>query len=136
VVSRGLLSFMPPNAAGTDLSARMDGRVFAFALLMSVATGVLCGLAPAWHAGRVPLISWLNQRAAGAGGVRLRKMLVAGQMAFTLILLVGAGLFVQTLARLVAQGPGFPTAQLVTFGVNPRRAGYSMDDAGRAMRKV
>src|SRR5262249_44325724 len=72
----------------------------------------------------------------GAGGVRLRKMLVVGQMAFTLILLVGAGLFVQTLARLVAQGPGFPTAQLVTFGVNPLRAGYSTDDASRAMPKV
>src|SRR5262249_54917627 len=78
IVSRGLLSFMPPNAAGTDLSARMDGRVFAFALLMSVATGVLCGLAPAWHAGRLPLVSSLDQRAAGAGGRRLRENLLAG----------------------------------------------------------
>jgi predicted permease len=138
MVSRALLSFLPANVAGTDLSARMDARVFAFAFVMSVATGVLCGLAPAWQAGRVPLISWLKDRTGGpgAGGVRLRKVLVVGQMAFTLVLLVGAGLFVQTLARLVAQGPGFPTAQLVTFGINPLRAGYSKDDASRAMRRV
>jgi len=138
MVSRVLLSFLPPNVAGVDLSARTDGRVFVFALVMSVATGVLCGLAPAWQAGRLPLASWLKDRTGGpgAGGVRLRKVLVVGQMSFTLVLLVGAGLFVQTLARLVGQGPGFPTAQLVTFGINPLRAGYSTDDSSRAMRRV
>ena len=75
MVSRGLLSFLPSSATG--LSSRVDGRVFAFALLMTVATGVLCGIAPAWRAGRVPLISWLRDRTGAAGGgVRLRKALV------------------------------------------------------------
>src|SRR5260221_12042992 len=116
----------------------MDGSLFAFASGVSVAAGGLCGLAPGWQAGRLPLSSWLKDRTGGpgAGGVRLRKMLVVGQMSFTLVLLVGAGLFVQTLARLVAQGPGFPTARLLTFGLNPLRAGYSADDASRAMRRV
>src|SRR5262249_40884185 len=106
--------------------------------VMTVATGLLCGLAPAWQAGRVPLVSWLKERTGGPGaaGGRLRKALVVGQMAFTLVLLVGAGLFVPTLARLGGQGAGFPTARLLSFGVNPLRAGYSTDDADRAMRRV
>ena len=137
MVSRGLLSFLPSGAAGTDLSSRVDGRVFAFALLMTVATGVLCGIAPAWRAGRVPLMSWLRDRTgAGAGGVRLRKALVVGQMAFTLVLLVGAGLFVQTLLRLVGQGPGFATSGRVAFRINPRRAGASDEESSRTMRRV
>jgi predicted permease len=137
MVSRELLSFLPSGAAGTDLSSRVDGRVFAFAMLMTVATGVLCGVAPAWRAGRVPLISWLRDRTGAAGGgVRLRKALVVGQMAFTLVLLVGAGLFVQTLLRLVGQGPGFATAGRVAFRINPRRAGASDEDSSRTIRRV
>jgi predicted permease len=137
-VSRTLLSFLPRAAAGVDLSSQMDGRVFAFAFLVSVMTGALCGLAPAWQAGRVPLISSLKERTAGGsgGGMRARKALVVGQIAFTLILLVGAGLFVQTLGRLRAQGPGFETARLVSFGLNPRRVGYSDAEASRTMRRV
>jgi hypothetical protein len=135
MVSRGLLSFLPSRRDG--LSSRVDGRVFAFALLMTVATGVLCGVAPAWRAGRVPLISWLRDRTGAAGGgVRLRKALVVGQMAFTLVLLVGAGLFVQTLLRLAGQGPGFATSGRVAFRINPRRAGASDEDSSRTIRRV
>ena len=135
MVSRGLLSFLPSSATG--LSSRVDGRVFAFALLMTVATGVLCGIAPAWRAGRVPLISWLRDRTGAAGGgVRLRKALVVGQMAFTLVLLVGAGLFAQTLLRLAEQGPGFATSGRVAFRINPRRAGASDEDSSRTIRRV
>ena len=137
MVSRGLLSFLPESAAGTDLSSRVDGRVFAVALIMTVATGVLCGVAPAWRAGRVPLTSWLRDRTgAVGGGVRLRKALVVGQMAFTLVLLVGAGLFVQTLLRLVGKGPGFATSGRVAFRINPSRAGASDEDSSRTIRRV
>jgi predicted permease len=134
VLSRGLLSFLPRAADGVDLSASVDGRVFAFAFVVSVMTGVLCGLAPAWRAARVPLIDWLRERTGATGGVRLRKVLVVGQLAFALVLLVGAGLFVQTLTRLVAQGPGFPTSGMVSFDLNPLRAGYAPADASRAIR--
>jgi predicted permease len=138
LVSRTLLSFLPQEAAGVDLSPSMDGRVFAFAFVVSALAGVLCGLAPAWQAGRVSLISSLKERSPGgaAGGVRARKALVVGQIAFTLILLVGAGLFVQTLARLRAQGPGFSTSRLVTFGLNPRRVGFSPEESDRMVRRV
>jgi predicted permease len=138
LVSRALLSFLPQDAAGVDLSPQVDARVFAFAFLVSVAAGALCGLAPAWRASRLSLISALRERTAGglAGGVRARKALVVGQMAFTLILLVGAGLFVQTLARLRAQGAGFETAHMVTFGINPRRVGFSPEESDRMVRRV
>jgi putative ABC transport system permease protein len=136
VVSRVLLSFLATDAGGIALSSRIDARVFAFAFVVSVMTGVLCGLAPAWRAARVPLIDWLRERTGAGGGVRLRKTLVVGQLAFTLVLLVAAGLFVQTLRRLVMQGPGFSTSGLVSFGVNPVRAGYAPADASRAVRSI
>jgi predicted permease len=134
LVSRSLLSFLPREATG--LSAAMDARVFLFALIVSVATGVLCGMAPAWQAGRVSLIGALKQRWSGGGGIRARKALVVGQVAFTLILLVGAGLFVQTLARLRGQGPGFETAHVVTFGLNLKRVGYTQENAQRATQRI
>ena len=136
LVSRALLSFLPTDAGAMALSSRVDARVFAFAFVVSVLTGVLCGLAPAWRAARVPLIDWLRERTGATGGVRLRKTLVVGQLAFTLVLLVGAGLFVQTLRRLVLQGPGFSTSGMVTFDLNPVRAGYEAADASRAIRSA
>jgi predicted permease len=136
MVSRGLLSFLPTDAGGVALSSRVDNGVFAFAFVMSVLTGVLCGLAPAWRAARVPLIDWLRERTGATGGVRIRKMLVVGQLAFTLVLLVGAGLFVQTLRRLVAQGPGFPTSGIVSFELDPLRAGHAAADASLMVRSA
>ena len=136
LVSRSLLSFLPPEAAGVGLSPAMDGRVFVFAFLVSAVAGVSCAMAPAWQAGRVSLIGSLNQRWSGGADMRARKALVVAQIAFTLTLLVGAGLFVQTLARLVGQGPGFETAHVVTFGLNLKRVGYSQENAQRATQRI
>jgi predicted permease len=137
LVSTVLLSFLPRDAAGVDLTSRVDGRVFAFVLLASVVTGALCGLGLVWQAGRLPLMSSLKERSGNTGGgVRLRKALVMGQMAFTLILLVGAGLFVQTLARLHATGAGISTTHLLTFGINLTSTGHPparQEQIGRAL---
>jgi predicted permease len=132
-VSEVLLSFL-----SDDLSPQIDHRVFLFAFLVCMATGGLCGLAPAFQAGRIPLISSLKERSriATGGGVRLRKALVAGQMAFTLILLIGAGLFVQTLARLHSRGPGFAGSSLLMFRADPVSNGYSDSDATRLMHEL
>ena len=125
LVSNVLLSFLPQDVASVDLTSQIDRRVFAFVFLASVLTGALCGLGLAWQAGRIPLMSSLKERSGNTGGgVRLRKALVMGQMAFTLILLVGAGLFVQTLARLHARGAGISTTHLLTFGINLTNTGY------------
>jgi predicted permease len=135
LVSQALLAFVSKNA---DLSSDLDPRVFLFAFSASILTGILCGLASALQTGRIALIAALKQRLQSAtrGGVRLRKVLVAGQMALTLILLIGAGLFVQTLERLYAKGPGFASDHLVMFRVDPVSIGYPDTKAEQAMRDV
>jgi predicted permease len=65
----------------------------------------------------------------------VRKLLVTGQMAFTLILLVSAGLFVKTVARL-HERVGFDSRNLVTIGINPYSLGYTLEDAERTMREI
>jgi predicted permease len=131
-VSQLLLSFVSDT-----LSSRLDYRVFLFTFVVCVATGGLCGLIPAFQAGRIQLFTSLKERSRTARlSVRLRKTLVVGQVAFTLILLIGVGLFVQTLARLQAKGPGFATSSLLMFRASPASNGYSDVDAKRVMREL
>src|SRR5262249_54401801 len=65
---------------------------------------------------------------ASEGGIFLRRMLVGMQVALSLLLLVGAGLFVRTLRNLDSLGPGFPTDHLLTFRVDPSLNGYSDEE--------
>ena len=97
----------------------------------------MCGLAPALQTRRTPLVASLTDRSrvAAGGSVRLRKVLVAGQLAFTLVLLVGSGLFVQTVTRLHGN-LGFDSGNLVTVSVDPPANGYSEPDAERVIREV
>jgi predicted permease len=126
-VSTFLLSFLQQDIARASLTTDVDGRVLLFALLVSVATGGLCGTAPALSAGRLPPVTALRERAPSGGGVRLRRALVVGQIAFTLMLLIAAGLFVNTVSSLHAKGPGFPVDGLLMFQVDTSKSGY--DDA-------
>ena len=122
---RTLIAFLPRDVAANALQAAVDPRLLLFAFLVSVAAGVLSGFAPALQAGRRSLISSLRERGGAAfGGVRLRKAIVTVQIAFTLILVIGAALFVRTLTGLMAKGPGFATSSLISFGIDPRRNGY------------
>ena len=133
-VSRLLLTYLSPDS---DVSVDIDGRVFALTLVTGVVTGALCAIAPALHTGRIPLIAALKERSslAAGGSLRFRKALIIGQLAFTLILLVGAGLFVQTLAHLYGE-VAFPSGQLLMLSVSPPESGYSPLDAEQAMREV
>jgi predicted permease len=119
------------------LNAGIDSRLLLFAFAASVAAGVLSGLAPAWQVGRRSLVSSLRERGGTAfGGVRLRKVIVTAQIALTLTLVVGAGLFLRTLDALMAQGPGFVTSSLVSFGVDSLRNGYSPSEGNRLIRRI
>ncbi|MEO7145320.1 MAG: ABC transporter permease [Bryobacteraceae bacterium] len=132
-----LIAFLPRDTAANALQSSIDSRVLLFAFLISAVAGVLSGLAPALRAGRDPLISSLRQRAGTTlGGVRLRKAIVTVQIAFTLILVTGAALFVRTLTGLMAKGPGFATSSLVEFGIDPLRNGYSRTEASRLIRRI
>jgi predicted permease len=134
---RTLIAFLPRDAAANALQSVVDSRLLLFAFVVSVAAGVMSGLAPALQAGRESLMSSLGQRGGSAfGGVRLRKALVTVQIAFTLILVIGAALFAETLRGLLAKGPGFTTSSLVSFGLDPLRNGYSLKETSQLIRRI
>src|SRR5437867_2169359 len=134
---RALIAFLPHDTAANGLEANVDTRLLLFAFLASMATGFLAGCAPALQAGRESLVSSLRERAGTAfGGLPLRRAIVTSQIAFTLILVVAAGLFVRTLAGLLAKGPGFDTSSLISFGIKPALNGYSPAEASQLIRRI
>jgi putative ABC transport system permease protein len=120
-----------------DLGAHLDRAAFLFALLGTAVAAGLCGLAPILQTRRAWLMSSLKEqsRISTARGVRLRRLLIVGQMTVTLLLLVAGGLFVQTLASLHAN-VGFDARNLLMFSLAPSSAGYSEEEAERTMREV
>jgi predicted permease len=134
LVSRGLVSFL---SEPVDLQTGVNPRVFAFALAVALATGLLFGLVPALSASRTQPGATLKEEAGSlAGGLGLRKALVVGQIALALVLLVGAGLFVRTLANLRERGPGYDTTNLLTFRVDPQRSGNSKERVRAFMNEL
>src|ERR1041385_3582900 len=97
-----LIAFLPGNVASTAVESSVDTRLLLFTFLVSAAAGVLTGFAPAIQIGRRSLSSSLRERGgSGFRGLRLRRIIVTAQIAFTLVLVIGAALFVQTLAGLL-----------------------------------
>ena len=115
-----LVSLVPQNIPRIA-DIRLDGAVLGFTLLVSLATGVLFGLAPAFQASRLDLRSSLNEggRGTGVGSARhrLRNGLVVAEVALALLLLTGAGLLLQSFARLSRVDPGIRTDRLFTASV-------------------
>ncbi len=134
---RALITFLPRDLAANALRPSLRLDLLGFALVTSFAAGLLSGLAPALHAGRDNIVNSLRERGGtGFGGVRLRKTIVTLQVAFSLILVVGAALFLRTLTGLLAKGPGFDTSSLVSFAIAPVHNGYSRADASRLVRRL
>jgi len=123
-----LLGLLPASPAMRGLAAQPDTRVLLFALALSIVTGVVFGLAPAWETFRTNVSMTLKEQAAGAMGsaaqVRFRKALVIAQVALSLVLLIGAGLFARSLFNLKQIDPGFRSGHLLTFAVQPSLNGY------------
>jgi predicted permease len=129
--NRLLLGLMPPDVARMGLSAAPDPRTLLFTAAVASATALIFGLLPAWQASRPELAPTLKEQAgAVAGGhrqARFRRVLVGAQVSLSLLLLVGAGLFVRTLLNLRQLGPGFPTESLLAFNVDPSLNSYKVD---------
>ena len=113
------------------LVARVDSTILLFALGITLFSGLLFGLIPAWRVARATLTQTLKDQAtnisAGPGHVRFRKILVAGQVAFTLLLLTGASLFMRTLWNLRNQNLGIAADNLISFSVQPQLNGYNKE---------
>jgi len=110
------------------ITAHVDGSVMGFAAAATVVSALLFGLIPAWRATRTGVSQMLKDQgsttSAGPGHVRFRKYLVAGQVAFTLLLLTGGALFSRTLWNLRKQNLGLNTENLITFSISPQLSGY------------
>jgi predicted permease len=104
----------------------VNGRVMAFTIAVSILTVLLFGLVPAFRTTSLQLGTALKVSAARAFGARsnLQKWLVAAQVALSLVLLVGAGLFVRTLQNYASVTLGFSQEHIVTISINPHAAGY------------
>ncbi len=117
------------EAGVQGITARVDGSVMGFAAGATVVSALLFGLIPAWRATRTGVSQMLKDQgsttSAGPGHVRFRKYLVAGQVAFTLLLLTGGALFARTLWNLRKQNLGLSTENLITFSISPQLSGYN-----------
>ena len=123
--------YLPADAAAEFVVSPIpDGHVLAFVVGAMLLTSVIFGLLPAIRGSRTEITPSLQDRSAAAstGGISLRRALVGIQVALSLLLLVGAGLFVRTLRNLQNLGPGFPTDRLLTFRIDPSLNGYSDEE--------
>ncbi len=105
--------------------AGIDWQSLGFVALLAIASGLISGLVPALSASRVDLTGTIKtggQRSRGAAGVRLRSYLVAGEVALTVVLVVGAGLLIKSLWRLTQVNPGFQPERILTVRISPSQA--------------
>ena len=120
-ILKGLIAFNAVRLPSWGHIA-IDGRVLALAVPLTVATALLFGLLPALEATRVDLVETLKANARSIrGGVRprrLRSILVIGEVAATVILLIGGGLFMRSLMTLRQVNPGFGPTDVLTFPID------------------
>ncbi|HEV2801961.1 MAG TPA: ABC transporter permease [Pyrinomonadaceae bacterium] len=115
-----LKAFIPENISQVE-AITIDARVLLFTLLVSLLTGLVFGLAPAMQASRLNLNETLKEggrdSAAGSHGNRIRALLVVTEVAVSLILLIGAGLLINSFLRLRQVDPGFRPDNLLTMQI-------------------
>jgi predicted permease len=129
-----LVSLLPATTPRLD-EVRLDGWVVAFTILATGLTALLSGIAPARRlAGTNGLQAIGNARSGvGAPHRRLAASLVSAQIAIGVMIAIGAGLLVRSLARIMDVDPGFATGQVVTAQVNPPRARYASAERQREL---
>ena len=121
------------------LNVSPDTRVLVFTLLVAVVTGLLFGLIPALQAASAELTPVLKDAVGGGFGhrrIKLNSLLVIGQIALSLVVLVAAGLFVRTLQKTQAVQPGFNSDQVVTASVDVGKQGYSEPQGRQFYRQL
>ena len=120
--------YLPSDSGGLNISSLPDLRILLFTFAVTIFTGIIFGLVPAMQTTKPNISGTLKDQAGavvGGGHHGLRKGLVVAQVTLSLLLLVGAGLFVRSLANLRNLGPGFPAEKLVGFNIDPSLNGYT-----------
>jgi len=121
------LLLLAPERTTAGLAARLDLPMLAFTVLVAAGASLLFGLAPAWHASGRPPVDALKAGGRSSGGSTrqgLRSLLVVSETALALVLLVGAGLFLRSLANMQEIHPGFDAQGVMTAGVSLPEAVY------------
>jgi predicted permease len=128
-----------PEALPRSQSVHVDGRVLLFTFAASALAGILFGLAPAIKTSRRDLHETLKEGGRGSSGARhrLQRLFVVLEMALALVLLIGAGLMIRSLANLWDVNPGFNPYNLVTFGFSyPTTLGGTPDTIRVSMLQI
>src|SRR3989441_6168605 len=124
-----LWSFRPPFLQPDALNLTPNARVLLFTIGVSIATGIVFGLAPAIHASRPDLVVELKEKAGAPAGsqrtLSLRNLLVSAQVALSLVALVGAGLFIRSLGHAQQISPGFDVERLAVLSFDLGAQGYT-----------
>src|SRR5688572_5155199 len=124
-----IMAFVPPVDMPFDLGLRMDGTTLMFALVVSVITGLVFGLAPALQASGSQTMQALKEEGRSGGGGRstgrLRSALVVAQVAVCLVLLIGASLFLRSFIAAQSLSPGFDANGVVTASMDMFQSGYT-----------
>ncbi len=124
---QALLEFLPQSVyTKSTLVVAPDWRLFGFTAGVSLLTGILFGLVPAVQSTRPSLTLALKEGTPGAGSSRfgLRNALVVVQVALSLLLVIGAGLFARSVGQLRSITPGFRSDHTTVVNVDPTRSGY------------
>jgi predicted permease len=133
IALRGLLLLLPEHYLPVA-TISLDARVLGFTLSLSLLTCVLFGMLPAFAARKVDLRSSIpNRGIIGAGSVRLRQWLIAGEVALTVVLLASAGLLIRTLIHLQTLPPGFNPTGVITAKVSLDNVRYHDPTAFRKL---
>ena len=121
-----LVTMLPNPGYTVRLDLSTDGTVLVFATVITIATALLCGLLPAFRASRTNLITDLHSgRTGGIARQRLGRVLVAAQIALSVLLVAGAGLFIRSLDNLREVDPGFDPQNLLQFRLNADQEGVA-----------
>jgi predicted permease len=118
-----LAAYLPATGDGLDLTP--DGRVLGFSFLLTLGTGIACGLLPAWQSSRVDLATATKNQShtfSGRSNQTLNRAVVIAQIALSFALLTVAGLFTRSLQNLRTIDSGFPREDLTLFTVDPGKA--------------
>jgi predicted permease len=127
MIDQALIDFLPSGHTPLSLSSTPDRTVLGFTFAVALLAGVIFGLIPALQSTRPRLANTLKDQAGAVirgGSAGLRKSLVVAQVSLSLLLLIGAGLFLQSLRNLKTLNPGFEVKDLVAFDVDPTMSRY------------
>jgi predicted permease len=133
-----LLALLSEVGRPLNISFEPDLRTLGFTAGISLLTGILFGLAPAFRATRITLAETMKEASRGSTGAKVStaKFLVAAQVAVSMLLLIGTGLFLRTLYNLKAEHLGYNPDHLVLMQIDPVSAGYRGDEVGRAVKSI